>query len=270
MKKTILAMTATAAFAVSGAASAAVIDLFNDPATQLVTTITALGGSNPAFSEVAGSGVIGGYRDLYVETLSGGSPSKGTTLAAGGGELNFANSPSVAGIGRVQWDGMDGSSALAVGGLGGIDVTLGCGSLACDRFVTAVDFADFGFPYQITAYDMEGDWSTLTSDTLFPVNSPSVAEYLFSWFNLADGFQFQGGLPFFITSGDGVASNGLVDFDNLGALEFVINWDGSAVGPLAVDLEIGNITTQVPAPASMALLGLGGLLAGFSMRRRKA
>ncbi|MCB1872554.1 MAG: PEP-CTERM sorting domain-containing protein, partial [Gammaproteobacteria bacterium] len=54
---------------------------------------------------------------------------------------------------------------------------------------------------------------------------------------------------------------------SVGALQTILNVSG---GTLAVDLSIRNITTQVPEPATIALLGAGLVGAGFAGRRRKS
>lgn len=275
MKKSIIPLVAAAALAYGANAQATAIDLFTEPAAGQggsLTGVTAVAGAS-LFSESGPHGtVLGGYRDLYLEVLSNTNPSPFTsaTLGVFGGTLQFGTDPAITARGIIQWDGLDNSASLAQTGLGGADLISGC-SGGCDRFLAEVLSADQGFPYEIEIWDMEGDWSRLSANTLFPVNSSTSADYEYSWFNLPDDFYVLGGLPFWITSGG--SGDGVVDFDNIGALQFSINqdsdsnWGGSTT---EVDLQLAGISsTNVPVPGTLLLLAAGGLIAG-SVRRRKA
>jgi len=275
MKNSIIATAVSASFVFAGAANAGAVDLFTDPAIQAVGANQLVNSSSAnielstgpsAFNESGSyATIMGGYRDLYVVTDSTTGPQDGIALVAEQGQLSFATDADVVGRGFVQWDGQDNSSALTKD-LIGVDLTAGCG-IACDRFITFVDTADQLFPYSIEVWDTEGDWSILTAAVQFPVPADSnvPADYLFEWFNLGNGPQLENGLAFTISS------SGVVDFNSIDAMQLILNAQGGAVGQTqAIDLVIGSIETTVPSPAPIALLGLGGLLAGFSMRRRKA
>lgn len=267
IKKAILAAAMAGAFGFGATAQAAVtIDLFTDPADASHAVSDSTVGGGGSFQEYAGANIVGGARDIFVETLAKNFPSGSTTMAAGGGFLSYSQSSGVTGRGVVQWDGADGSEALDVDGLGGADLTA-CGAIACDRFVATVEQADFGFGYAITVVDMNGNSAVLTASTQFPVAAPTTAEYLLSWFNLADGDYFLGGLLFNIDH-----TGGVIDFSQIGALQFEINVPFGAIGEQAdIDLTLSAITsTNVPEPGALALVGVGLLGAAAAGRRRKS
>lgn len=248
----------------SAAANATIIDLFSDPSPAVtVTDSTANATAVAALDQGPYADVIGGYRDVIVNMNVAGFPGTKSEATVGEGYFTFSNGSGVDGTATVQWDGMDGSAALDVDGLGGANLVhqIGCESSGCNAFTALVLLADQGFEYQITVHDMAGNWSTLISDTLFPVGSPYDSHYYFDWFNLAAGFHFLDGLPFVI-----VSSGGTVDFEDIGAMEFVVNTNGT----VAVDLTLDAVSkTKLPEPGTLALLGIGLLGASLVGRRRK-
>jgi hypothetical protein len=96
-------------------------------------------------SQVSGGDIIGGYRDLLVQTDQG--LEAGSVLVARQGQLEFNNDVSVTGRGWVTYDGSNevGGSAgnVATSGLGGIDFLIGPESLT-------------GFLFEIVDVDLPG------------------------------------------------------------------------------------------------------------------
>lgn len=267
----------------SVAANASIIDLFTlpNPAVSIIDTsangipVTTDTNANSSLDQ-ADPDAIGGYRDIIVNMNVAGFPGQNSAATVGEGYFSFANGSGVDGTATVQWDGLDGSATLDTIGLNSANLINqpGCPVVGCNAFTATVLLADQGFEYQITVYDMDGDWATLISDTLFPVSSPYDSVYFFDWFNLpatapSPYDYFLDGLPFDIARGMGAApgADNIVDFDNIGALQFVINTNGT----VAVDLTIDSITkARVPEPGTLALIGLGLLGLGVNARRKPA
>jgi hypothetical protein len=270
--KTLLATALAATLGYGTYAQAYIVDLFDDPAANGVNVVTdtTVGGGGD-FEEYPGGAVpstsiIGGYRDIIADTTaSDGIGTPRTELEVGGGGMSFSTSSGDTGIGTIQWDGRDGSSALDATGLGGLDLINqpGCPLAGCNAFVAQVLVADQGFFYQIGVYSGAANYSILTATTQFAVASLTEADYLFDWFLLASGDYLLGGLPFNIQRvGSGP------DFTNIGALEFRVNQGGAATA--AVDLAIDSITKRgVPEPNVLALMAIGGFAVSLAGRRRK-
>jgi hypothetical protein len=260
----------------SAAANASIIDLFTLPNPAVTITDTTAGATPVTALDQVDPEAIGGYRDIIVNKNVGVLPGQHSAATVGEGYFSFANGSDTDGTATIQWDGLDNSASLNTIGLDGANLInqTGCPVIGCNAFTATVLIADQGFEYQITVYDMEGDWATLISDTLFPVSSPYDSVYYFDWFNLpatapSPYDYFIDGLPFDIARGmgAGAGADNIVDFDNIGALEFVINTNGT----VAVDLTIDSITkANVPEPGTLALIGLGLLGMGVNARRKSA
>lgn len=276
--KTIIAATLGGLFAVSSAAHAGVVvDLFTDPAAgQYVDTRPAI--ITPTIVEYSQVGnypasIIGGYRDLGITQTAGdaGQYSGATVI---GGVLSIANDPTVKSETVVTWDGANAAgqdgSAVDIDGLGGIDLTVG----GATQLEAIVKYADLGFDYTITVWDMDGDRSSLSASVQFavPDGNTELAHYLFDWFNLANGTYCDGvssppsctdpltELDFTIDR-----SGGAIDFTRIGALQLLLENPNTT----SVDFQLRAISTNVPEPATIALLGVGLLAAGGAVRRRK-
>jgi hypothetical protein len=74
-------------------------------------------------SQVSGSGILGGERDVVVTRAS----DFGVAMAAFGDVLTYVHAANSEGTGLIVWDGADGDSAVDPTGLGGIDFTTGGG-----------------------------------------------------------------------------------------------------------------------------------------------
>lgn len=274
IKKSLLAAALASALGFGISANANTIDLFEDPMAEGVNNATISGAANIGNTASSSFGsattILGGYRDLVVELIaSNGVGTPRVEMEVSGGGLSFSTSDGDQGRGTVQWDGNDGSGTLDPTGLqdaqgkgANLIIQEGCPVGGCDRFLADVLSADLAFAYSIGIYTDANNYSILTANTLFPVVGETVVDYLFSWFLLPDGPQFEGGLPFTIQS------MGTVDFTDVGAIEFIVNSDGQTI---AVDLALAGITkTGVPEPGALALVGVALLGAGLAGRRRKA
>ena len=264
-KIALLSATFVASLGFGAGANASTIDLFSDPFTNGVNTVTDNTVGGVVFQEYGpATTILGGYRDLVVDLVSSnglGVPS--ATAEVGGGGFSFSTSSGDVGIGRIQWDGADNSAALNYTGLNGANLInqVGCPVQGCNQFVATVIEADLGFEYQIGVYTDASNYTILSANTLFPVAGLYESTYDFDWFGYATGSYFEDGLPFDILQ-VGAGAN----FTNVGAMEFVINSDGATV---AVDLALDSVTKRfVPEPSVLALLGVG--MFGLGLMRRKA
>ncbi len=263
----------------SVSANAAVIDLFSthqgmlsDTGVDAITGLTDGVGSSGSVS-TGGLDIIGGERDLYVETLSSDSQTGGvantfakigvvpTTAGAGDGKLTFSTDDGAAGTGVVQWDGADagaigsGNVGLDVTGLGSIDLTEG-GSMT--SFALDILSSDLGFEFVLEIYTDATHWSkaTLLSSG---VSTPETHYLLFSDFLLCGAVTPTAS----ITCGAG--NTQAADFADVGALQLIIDPNG---GTLSLDMSIDSART-VPEPSVLGLMGAGLLAGGFVARRRR-
>lgn len=242
-----------------------IIDLFDGGVTQTVQTGTVgVGGTDwSQTGPYASNSVIGQYRDMSITKLSDQVSPAGsiTTFTAAGGVLDLSNPTGNTSMGVVTWDGINNAGAMGANvdtsGLGGLDLTAG----GANALLASIVAADLGFDYKIRVWDMSGNWSVLSSlvvEKVLPGDGAS-ADYQFSWFNLASGDYFLGGLPF------NISRNGIVDFTNIGALQLEL----SNASEISVDLAIGKIET-IPEPGTLALVGAALFGVAAVGRRRKS
>ncbi len=272
MKGEMKLMVGTALLGMSMSANAAIIDLFTTDQAELSDGTVGGGGVSSSVSSglgdiLTGVGDAAGERDLFVELLDNdGVPTREATIGVAGGVLDFSVDSLAAGTGTVQWDGLDGSIALDPDGLGGVDLTAG-GTLS--GFGVTTLFSDAGYEFLVGAYTDATHWTEI-SFSASAVNSATTSFIPFSGFtnpflcgavNPAPGVNS-------ITCSDAVGAPGgtqVVDFTNLGALEFVIDPNG---GSTSIDLTLDQITT-IPEPSVLGLMGAGLLAGGLVARRNK-
>ena len=138
------------------AAQSITIDDFSTNQPALTLAYPPAGTS--ASSSASGGGILGGERDVQINLTGGTIPG---TISAGvsGGLFTYSQDATITGNGLVQWDGADGSPALNVTGLGGIDLTVGGTQ---DGLLLNVFFDDVVTPVVITVYTDAGNASALT------------------------------------------------------------------------------------------------------------
>ena len=273
MFKTLTAVAVAALTMVGGAQAATVstIDLFSTKQTKL--TDSTVGGIMA--SEIGSAGdttILGGFREIMVDQKFNAGNAEESTIAVSGGLLKFSNEFGASATGIVRWDGATASTGVPAGalatehltsggainvtGLGGLDI----GNVFTDFFELQVTFADGAYFFRIDAYTSATRWSTVqiaANQHPLPITSyiPLLA-FLDCTNSVPPG-------PPLVTVTCGSA--GPVDFDNLGALQAVIDVDGTAA---ALDLALNQVTV-VPEPNAIALVGLALLGAGVASRRRK-
>jgi hypothetical protein len=185
---------------------------------------------DPAVSEesqVSGSGILGGERDMVVTRAS----DFGIAMAAFGDGLTYVHAASSQGTGLIVWDGADGDSAVDPTGLGGIDFTNGGGE---DKVGIPLLASNLPAPIVLTAYTDGANYSTAT--VLLPGGVPPQQRMSVLFANFA------------------VAAGSGADFTNIGAFSLFI--DGSSTPGLLVRFD--SIAPE-PSTATLLLFGIRGL-----------
>ena len=258
-----LRAVAVASMAVCGFAQAATtttVDLFST--NQAKITDAAIDGfvETSQVGALLDATILGGYRELIVD-LKTSTVGNDASMIVSGGALSFNVGSLATATGVVRWDGVAaGASGVAISaidsdGLGGIDL----GNVLTDSFEVKILFSDAGFNFVIEAYNSDDQWSKVSitsNEHLVPFTSYIP---LAAFLDCTNSFPFPG-----VSVSCG--TDGPVDFDNLGALQVVLDPLGEYV---ALDLTLDQITTTVPEPGALALVGLALLGAGAASRRRK-
>lgn len=267
MKKLLKAAALPVLFAASSFASAGtlVVDLFNgaplNGVTQAIVDDTADATAVQALEYGPDfAGVLGGYRDVSVNCLSG--CIAGSTIASAvaisnaageGGVFNFSNASGVAGQAVIAWDGQGTGAAAA--GLGGIDFS------SFSAFEVDVISSDGGstvasWQFSVVIEDLAGNTSTVTLEAN-QVAAPGAINYItLDLFSLC-GAANVGQLVSVVCTG------GPVDLTQVDKLTALLNVNGLD----DVDLRLRGVQL-VPEPGMMSIMGLGLLMMGFFARRK--
>lgn len=259
MNKKLKLLGVAAAMSLSVNAQAAIIDLFSIPQNINDNTADATAVTATVTDAADPGSIIGGVRDISVNLINDTNPSTANMVEMDifGGILSFSNDNGAGGEGIVQWDATPGL-ALNMTGLGGIDLRAD----GSNAFVYEVLSVDLGFQISIEVYTDATHWTKAL------IQTDNVGVDTIPFVNLENA-ALCGNVPPPIGSLLAVTCGaaGPADLSSVGALQTILNVSG---GTLAVDLSIRNITTQVPEPATIALLGAGLVGAGFAGRRRKS
>lgn len=245
------------AFASGASAGEIIIDLFNGD--QAVSDYT-LGGGTVWAPEYAGLDVLGGFRDIGVNCLTGCTANRGTRMDTGGGILAFSNDTLVNGMGYVVWDGAGTGAGAA--GLGGIDLTLG-GTNTAIQLNTISSDGGLGSQWQFSLYasDVANNWTRIDFQAS-EVSSPTISYIDLNGF-AACGAVAPGVISITCSGGPGFGNGVNLTALNLLAVTFNLN------GIVDVDLALDS-AKAVPVPSTLATFGLGLLVAGAMYRRRLA
>jgi hypothetical protein len=215
--------------ALVAASSASAVLIVDDFTTDQFLEVS--GSTGSVSSEVVGAGILGGERDVYLEVTDN-DFGLSADVDVMGGNYHHSSDTGVTAFSVIQWDGIDGSQTVDSTGLGGVDL-LSAGS----AFVIDVLFADLGATFELTVWDMDGTFETVTQSVAQVLSLETVA-FNFNSFSSA------------------------LDLSSVGAMELTLS------GAAAVDLSIRSVT--VPEPAGIALVGLGLLGLGLRRKSKKA
>lgn len=294
MKNCLKLLSAVAALALSIGAHATTVDLFAEfqvvEDNQNGENVYSPGATDNNEPGVPLTNILGGYRDIQTDAISGATQNTGTDCSSGdlcsrlvinsggSGTLSFSNDtgqPGVDGYATIQYDGddsgdalnVDGSIKLDTDGLGGENLRTqdGCPAGGCQAFTFEVLAADQTFDFSIGAYVDDTNWIVydLAANTGAETSIIDFSFFETDFFCGQTDFDTPAGFVNSVTCGD----DGVANMSALGALELVLNTSGT----VAVDLTIGPITKQgVPEPGILGLIGLSLAALGLvRIRSRK-
>ncbi len=239
MYRTLITVSAIVLMTSFGAQAAPItIDSFDTASHNADAPI----GPIPSSSEVAGGGILGGYRDIEVDAQTA-SPSFFETSAEanGGGTLQFENGVGVHGKATFTWDGNDNPLAVDTTGLGGVDLTDGGTNNAFGLDIILIDQPGLEIMFTV--------WSTSGVSTFTQISGPAGPSTLH--------FDFS-------------AFTGTADFTDVGAIQLMLTSSQNDGIDAEIDLLEATNTSPVPVPAALPLMAgaIGGLFGLNRLRRR--
>ncbi len=216
-------------------------------------------------NQVSGGGILGGYRDIYVEEVYNGQektsddPTLGISAQVSGGRFTASLADLVKGYAVVTYDGSNEvgdnwKDNVDIDGLGGEDWTGTTG------FLFEAVSNDVIAPVLLIVWTddddgVEGNFvkHVLDFSTFGDINDEGLYDALIpvAWFSDA----------------------GIINWASVGAFQAIFNLDNTldpASGEISVDLSLGRATAvMVPEPAALSMFGAGILMLGFMGTRRR-
>lgn len=260
-------LAVSAALSISGAANAAgYIDLFSN--YQFAADYSNDGVATETTSSFDPASIIGGYRDLSA-SVTGGSPTAGIAGTVmnvaynsvyNSNTLSFSNAASVVGVGVVQWDGNQAGIQDLTAVQGQLGGGAGINLLTLGDAVTYTTFeTDLNFQFTIGLYDIFKNFIRISLLT----TGAGTESILFSYLDNPNACLGPVGPVVAVSCDAGHA----FDITKVAGIDVTFNSSNSPT--VALDLVIGPVTTTVPEPSVIGLMGAGLLASGFAGSRRR-
>jgi uncharacterized repeat protein (TIGR01451 family) len=195
---------------------------------QAALTLTYPPAGTSASSSVSDAGILGGERDMEIDLTGGVIAGNTVSGTVSSGFFSYSQDATITGLGKLQWDGTDGSPSLNPTGLGGVDLTVGGSQNA---LVFSLFFDDLPVNMTFEVFTDAGNASSLTLTT------PGL---LFSSTSFVLPYS-----AFTTTLGSGA------DFTNVGAITLVV---GSGVSAPDLVIDFLQTTATLAATKTVAIL----------------